>query len=90
MKVFEQDKQFYSEIWDEREHVCFETGVYLGSEPYTTMFHHVLPKSKYPQFRHCKWNIVLLHPDVHNQVETFIDKCPKVKELTLRLKEEKL
>lgn len=84
-----EDKKFYLEIWIERDHVCFETGEYLGEEPLMTMFHHVLEKSKYPEYRHDKWNIVLLKPEVHNQVHSNIDKTPKVKELTERLKEEK-
>lgn len=82
------DLAFYSKIWEKKEHVCYETGKYLGSEPLTLFFHHVLPKAKYPQYRHCEWNIVLLHPDVHVQVETFLDKAPKVKELTQQLMEQ--
>ncbi len=83
-----EDKKFYLEIWIERDNVCYETGEHLGNEPLMTMFHHVLLKSKYPQYRHKKWNIILLKPDIHNQVHLNIDKCPKVKELTERLKEE--
>lgn len=82
----DDDESFYQEIWDEREHKCFETGKPLGSEPITLYFHHILPKAKYPLYRHMKWNIVLLHPDAHSQVEIFIDKCPRVKALTEHLK----
>jgi len=77
---------FYEEIWNEREHVCFETGKPLTGEPLTLYFHHILPKAKYPLYALQKWNIVLLHPDAHSQVETFIDKCPRVKALTEHLK----
>jgi len=80
------DADFYMEIWEEREHKCFETGKPLTGEPLTLYFHHLLGKAKYPQYRHEKWNIVLLHPDAHSQVETFIDKCPRVKALTEHLK----
>jgi hypothetical protein len=59
--------------------VCYETGKQLPSPPLTTYFHHVLPKSKYPEFRLCEWNILLLHPEVHDQAERNIDKTPKVK-----------
>ncbi len=86
-KLVEEDKKFYLEIWESREHYCFETGAYLGEEPLMTMFHHVLEKSKYPQYRHCEWNIVLLLAEVHNQVHSNIDKCPKVKHLTQLLKD---
>lgn len=81
-KLLEKDKEFYLKIWNSRPHVCFETGKFLGNEPLLTMFHHVLPKAKYPSYRHSEKNIVLLHPDVHNQVETNLSKCPKVAELT--------
>lgn len=85
-KEYLLDAEFYVDIWDEREHSCFETGKPLTEEPLTLYFHHILPKAKYPQYRYEKWNIVLLHPDAHSQVETFIDKCPRVKALTEHLK----
>lgn len=83
-------RDMFQELWDEMEHprLCYETGVDLGSTPNTMMFHHMLPKSKYPQFTLCKWNIVVLHPDVHAKLEMNLDKAPKVKELTLKLREE--
>lgn len=80
------DQDLYQEIWAEREHKCFETGVNLPSEPLTLYFHHILPKAKHPQFRHAKWNIVILHPDAHSQAEVNLDKCPRVKALTEHLK----
>lgn len=80
------DDEFYQEIWDERPHMCFETYQDLPSEPLTLYFHHILPKAKYPQYRHSKWNIVILHPNAHSQVEFNIHKCPRVKALTEHLK----
>lgn len=80
------DQDFYKEIWDEREHVCFESGIPLPSEPLTLYFHHILPKAKYPQYRHARWNIVILHPDVHSMVETNPGRYPRVKALTEHLK----
>lgn len=78
--------EFFLEIWKEREHICFETGAYLGKEPLSTMFHHCLFKSSHPQFALLKENIVLLHPDVHSQVHTDSSKTPKVEEYTKKLK----
>lgn len=60
----EEDLKFYLEIWDERPHYCEITGKYLGEEPLTTFFHHILQKSKYPKLRYVKRNIILLSPDV--------------------------
>lgn len=76
-----QDWEFYLEIWDERDHVCFETDQYLGDEPQTLFFHHVLEKGlrRYKKYRHCKWNIVLITWQVHDQVGMDIDRCPKIK-----------
>lgn len=88
--LVQNDMSFYLDIWLEREHRCFETGRLLGPKPLITYFHHVLPKQTYPEYRHSKWNIVILHPDTHNQVETNIDLCPKVKALTEKLKQEVL
>lgn len=86
-KLFEKDKEFYSEIWDERPHVCFETGVYLGEEPLTLYFHHVLEKGieRFSKYRHKKWNIVLLSWEAHDQVRSNIDLTPKVKAYTQKL-----
>lgn len=84
--LFQNDAAFYLQVWESRPHVCFETGVPLGKMN-LCMFHHILPKQSYEKFRHCDWNIVLLHPDVHNQVETRLDMCPKVNKLTNELKE---
>lgn len=68
-EVRDKDWEIYLEIWNERIHFCEDTAVPLGKEPLTTMFHHILPKSRYPEYRHCKKNIALLHPDVHAIVE---------------------
>ncbi len=75
-----KDKEFFAEIWDERPHICFESGEYLGNEPFTLYFHHVLEKEMYEQYRYEKWNIVLLTWVNHDQCHKNLDKCPKVKE----------
>jgi len=85
--LVQNDMAFYLQLWNEREHICFETGRYLGNKPLITMFHHVLPKATYPQFRHCAWNIVFLLPEIHNQVETKLSMCPKVEAYTNELKQ---
>lgn len=73
--------EMFLEIWDEKPHFCEETGVPIYGKPLTTMFHHVLEKekNKYPQFKLCKWNIMILLPEVHDQAHKNIDKTPKVK-----------
>ena len=85
----------FREIWDEREDergycYCYETNRELPGFTFrsnTCCFHHLLPKSKYPELEFCKENIVILHPDIHSQVEKDIKKCPKVEKLLNRVKE---
>lgn len=78
--LFARDKEFYMEVWNASPHVCqCGCNAGLGKEPLTTFFHHVLPKSSFPQFRHVHENIMILHPDCHNSVEASLDNRPGVK-----------
>jgi 5-methylcytosine-specific restriction endonuclease McrA len=65
--TFEADKEFYIQIWAASPHFC-QCGCHarLGKEPLTTMFHHLLFKSKYPDLRHTPENIMILLPACHN------------------------
>lgn len=70
--------------------ICFETGKKLYEQYYkfnTSIYHHALEKSKFPEFEFEEWNIIFLSPEVHNQVHTDINKTPKVKQKTLELNE---
>lgn len=73
---------FFLAIWSTRSHYCQETGKWLGKEAKWTMFHHLIWKSTYPEYKYDDWNIVLLDPDIHEQAHRDIDTTPKVKELT--------
>jgi hypothetical protein len=76
------DAALYWSIWDEREHIDFETGLPINKPFSKSFFHHVLPKREdggYPQFRHCKWNIVLVDQGTHNQTEIDMDKTPRIR-----------
>lgn len=65
--TFEADKEFYREIWVASPHRCTcGCNAKLGKEPLTTMFHHLLEKAQYPEYRHCPPNIMILHPDCHS------------------------
>lgn len=83
--------ELFREIWDEREDesgycYCYETNVPLYGPLYrsnTACYHHLLPKSKYPELAYDKRNIVILHPDIHANIENKVDGYPKV-----RMKEE--
>lgn len=79
------DMAFYMEIWEERPHVSFENNESILS-PRTFTFHHVLEKDPYPEYRHCKWNIVLLTWEQHDQAHKNLDKLPKLKSYTEKLR----
>ncbi len=46
------------------------SGEYLGKEPLTIFFHHILPKEKYPEACFDEENIILLTLDEHTNVES--------------------
>jgi hypothetical protein len=86
----DHDRQnaFFQNIWDitpSQERRCYETGRLLYGECLSTYFHHILAKELYPQFRFSSWNIILVSAEVHNQYETFPEKCPKIHSLYLEL-----
>jgi hypothetical protein len=84
------DVSLYESVWKSRAHICEVSGKKLGKEPLTIYFHHILSKSKYPQYRWCAWNILLVSPEIHSQIETNISKLPYVEQLTMNLKQKHL
>lgn len=62
-------RNFFMEIWKMREHKSEVSGTYLGSEPMSTYFHHILPKEKYPELAYEESNIILLTLEEHSNVE---------------------
>lgn len=88
--------QFFLDLWDERADKngcirCFETDIYMSPTIYrenSCCYHHILEKSNpnYKQYALEKWNIVIILPDVHNQVHANIEFTPKIKKLTEKLK----
>jgi hypothetical protein len=90
-KLTAKDRLLWAEIWEEREHIDFETGQPICGEALTLYFHHVLPKRPkhlggYPEYRYEKWNIVLVSWETHTKAEADLDLVPKIKEYTQRLK----
>ncbi len=79
--VIEKDRLFYASIWEERDHIDFETGKPIYGEPLSLYFHHVLEKAipSYKKYRHCTWNIVLISWQTHDQVGMDIDHVPRIK-----------
>lgn len=76
-----KDREFFLEIWNEREHVDFETCEPIYGEPLTLYFHHVLAKrpGEYPQYRYEKWNIIIVSWNTHTLAEgNQWKKIPKI------------
>lgn len=64
-----KDLAFYAKIWISRPHRCVNCDKYLGFEPLTIFFDHILEKSKYPELRWEESNIQLLCFECH-QIKT--------------------
>lgn len=78
-------RKFFMEIWKERIHESEVSGTYLGKEALSTFFHHILPKSKYPEVAYDKSNIILLTLDEHTNVETDMYKYEEVNKRRIQL-----
>lgn len=62
-------KEFFLSIWKKRPHRSEVSGVFLGNEPLTVFFHHILPKHKYEHLSLDDKNIILLTFEEHQKVE---------------------
>lgn len=65
-KMFE----FFVDLWKKKKHYSEISGEYLGKEPLSVYFHHILPKNKYPEACFDEENIILLTLLEHEQVES--------------------
>jgi hypothetical protein len=73
-------RNFFTDIWKERPHYSEVSGTYLGNEAMSTYFHHILPKSKYPELSYDKSNIILLTFSEHESVENDMYKYDIINE----------
>ena len=62
-------KDFFLQVWRKRPHYSEVSGKWLGKEPLSVFFHHILSKEKYPQACLDEENIVFLTLEEHEQVE---------------------
>ena len=79
-------REFFLQIWKKSKRKSEISGTYLGSEPMSTYFHHILPKEKYPEACFDEENIILLTLDEHTNVESDIYKYPEVNDRRKKLK----
>ena len=71
-------RSFFMEIWKKRKHYSEVSGVFLGDEPMSTYFHHIMPKEKYPELAYEESNIILLTLDEHTNVENDIYRYEEI------------
>ena len=71
-------RQFFLSVWDKRPHRSEVSDTYLGKEPMSTYFHHILPKEKYPEACLDEENIILLTLEEHSNVENDMYKYEEV------------
>lgn len=71
-------KEFFLKIWKKRMHYSEISMDYLGKEPLTVFFHHILPKEKYPEAQYDEENIILLTLEEHDTVEKDMYKYEEV------------
>ena len=57
--------EFFLKIWKKRKHYCESCGIWLGYEPRTYMFDHLLEKNKYADLRFEENNIFLCCFECH-------------------------
>ena len=80
-------REFFLDIWSKKPHRCENCDTYLGNEPFSYMFDHILEKSKYPDLKYEEENICILCLDCHGdktncKLSDFMkEKIKKVKEI---------
>ena len=79
--------EFFLHIWKKRLHYSEVSMDYLGREPLSVFFHHILPKEKYPQAALDEENIILLTLNEHDQVEKDIYRYEEVNKRREQLKQ---
>jgi hypothetical protein len=81
-----QMREMFLDIWKKRAHYSEITGQYLGKEPMSTYFHHILAKEKYPEACLDEENIILLTLEEHNNVENDMYRYEEVNKRREQLK----
>ena len=75
---FKPMQEFFLKMWNKKLHYSEVSMDYLGKEPLSVFFHHILPKEKYPQAMYDEENIILLTLEEHDNVERNIYKYEEV------------
>ena len=79
-------REFFLSIWKKREHRSEVSNEWLGTEPLSIFFHHILPKEKYKEAAFDEENIILLTLDEHTNVENDMYRYEEVNNRRNQLK----
>jgi len=82
-----QQREMFMDIWKKRRHHSEVSGDYLGKEPMSTYFHHILAKEKYPEACLDEENIILLTLEEHSNVENDMYRYEEINNRRISLKE---
>jgi len=82
-ETLEKDAAFYKEIYNASPHKCQNCDCRLPITPSNFMFHHILEKRNYPQYRYVPENIAILCLECHSKCETNIEFAPRIKQRRL-------
>ena len=80
-------KLVFLSVWKKRPHKSEVSGDYLGKEPMSTYFHHILAKEKYPEACLDEENIILLSLDEHSNVESNMYRYDEINNRRNKLKQ---
>lgn len=80
-------RNLFLSIWGKRPHRSEVSTTYLGNEPLTVYFHHILPKEHYPEMMYEESNIILLTLDEHSNVENYKFKYEEINKRRTKLLE---
>jgi hypothetical protein len=77
--------KLYLEIWNKRPHYSQISRRWLGNEPLSVFFHHILPKRKYIEAIFDEQNIILVTKEEHENIERSPFMYPIVNRLRTKL-----
>lgn len=89
LKQIDKEKMWdmFLGIWKKRKHISEVSGKYLGNEPLTVFFHHILDKENYEEAKFDEENIILLTWEEHDKAEMDSSFYPEINSRMEKLKE---
>lgn len=79
--------EVFLRIWKKRKHRSEISGEYLGNEPLTVFFHHILEKDKYGDAKFDEENIILVTWPEHDKAEIDSEFYPEINKRREQLKQ---